>query len=168
MINPLPLRVRLLAAICHLSGMLWILAAIIYIGMLLSSGLGFGADGNYSKPIPAWYGKSLILIFCLPMLLWLLTRRAHDFVNRAATEVLNGQLSVLLYCIFILPFMVIACGVAVSLADQLGIHGTEYLGCFLPIGIVIYLAISTVGMIQALRGNVFRYPWIIHFLGSSD
>jgi uncharacterized Tic20 family protein len=167
MIDPLPLRVRLLAAICHLSGMLWMPALLLCVIDFLGS--AWGADGNHGELRPAWYVWLLSVLFLLlPMLFWLLTRGVlHDFVDRAAREVINGQLSVLLYCIFLLPFMVMACGIAVAFAERLGIH-SSHLEYFLLIGMVIYPAISTVGMIQAFHGNVFRYPWIIHFIGSSD
>jgi uncharacterized Tic20 family protein len=162
--NYLPIQARLLAALCHLSGLLWMPGVVIYLGIFLGS--MWGSDGNHGGTIPVWYGGLLLLIFCLPVLLWLLTHRVHDFVDRAGKESVNAQFSVLLYCVGLMFLGGISCGISSSM-PLFSVVSIIMMCCFL-IGIMIYLAATTAGMIQALLGNVFRYPWIIRFFGDSE
>jgi uncharacterized Tic20 family protein len=162
--NYLPIQARLLAALCHLCGLLWMPGVVIYLGIFLGS--MWGSDGNHGGTIPAGYGGLVLLIFCLPVLFWLLTRRVHDFVDRAGKESVNAQFSVLLYYVGLMFLGGISCGIGSSM-PLFNFVGIVLMYCFL-IGIIIYLAAATMGMIQALLGNVFRYPLIIRFFSDSD
>jgi uncharacterized Tic20 family protein len=75
MLNSLPRRVRIYAALCHLAGLMWLLVPVLLMSIFSSLGI--------LSPIP-------ILIPCLT---WLSTRKVDDFVDRAGREAVNDKLS---------------------------------------------------------------------------
>ena len=147
MMNLLPRKTRVCAALCHLSGLMWL--TVIFAGML-----------------PAWHqGWFFIVSLFAPLLVWLFTRRIHDFVDRAGREAVNAQLSMLLYGGCLLFIALIACGMSASSSMQMLLYPLLTILVYLaPLMLTIYIAISTVGAVQALRGHVFHYPFIIRFI----
>jgi uncharacterized Tic20 family protein len=91
MMNPLSIRVRLLATLCHLSGLTWVAAFAIMIQLQSMTQL-------QNRLLPLLLG----LTISLPILIWIFARRVHDFVDRNGREVVNTILSLLLYsiCLF--------------------------------------------------------------------
>ena len=108
---------------------------------------------------------SLILIL-IPGMTWLFTRNVHDFVDRAGREAVNAQLSVLLYTGCAVFITALACGMKMDLysASSLGVGAAMMLIFIVPFGAMVYEIISIVAAVQALRGNVVRYPLIIRFI----
>lgn len=150
MMNSLPRRVRVYAALCHLSGLIWL-------------------TGIFAAAVPLWFqGWFFALTMLLPLLTWLFTRRIHDFVDRAGKEAVNAQLSMLLYGGCLLFIALIACGLSNSASMQVLLYGgLTVLVYLVPLTMTIYMAIATVAIVQALRGNVFRYPLMIRFIPNS-
>ena len=148
MLNSLPRRVRLYAALCHLAGFMWLVAAALLMFVFFSAGI-----------------FSLVLIL-IPGLTWLSTRKVHDFVDRAGREAVNAQLSVLLYTGCAVFITALACGMKMNMysASSLGIGAAMMLIFIVPFGAMVYEIISIVAAVQALRGNVVRYPLIIRFI----
>jgi uncharacterized Tic20 family protein len=148
MLNPLPRRVRLYAALCHLAGLLWITGAFVIIPLI--SLLGF---------------FSLITLL-FPCLTWLCTRKLHDFVDRAGREAVNAQLSVLLYTGCAVFVTALACGMKANMytASPLGVGAAMLLFFTVPFGAMIYQIVALVAAVQSWQGNVVRYPWIIRFI----
>ena len=70
--NSLSQQVRLYAALCHLAGFMWLVAAALLMFVFFSAGI-----------------FSLVLIL-IPGLVWLSTRKVHDFVDRAGREALSS------------------------------------------------------------------------------
>jgi uncharacterized Tic20 family protein len=148
MTNSLPRRVRVCAALCHLSGLLWL-------------------TGGFTLMAPSWLQLWLIgLSLLLPCLTWLFTRRVHDFVDRSGREVVNAQLSALLYMGCAIFITAIACGMSANMhtATPLGIGAGMMLFFGTPFCGMIYTIISIAATIQALWGNVLHYPLIIRFI----
>jgi uncharacterized protein len=148
MTNSLPQRARICAALCHLAGLLWL-------------------AGIFIPFAPYWFhGWLLGLSILLPCITWLSTRKVHDFVDRAGREVVNGQLSVLLYTVCALFITALACGMSMNMhtATPVGVGAAMILFFASPFCGMIYTIISIVATIQALRGNVLRYPLIIRFI----
>ena len=146
--NSLPQQVRLYAALCHLAGLLWLVAAALLMLVFFSAGI-----------------FSLVLIL-IPGLTWLSTRKVHDFVDRAGREAVNAQLSVLLYTGCAVFITALACGMKMDLysASSLGVGAAMMLIFIVPFGAMVYEIVSIVAAVQALRGNVVRYPLIIRFI----
>ena len=95
--NSLPQEVRLYAALCHLAGFIWLVAAALLMFVFFSAGI-----------------FSLVLIL-IPGLTWLSTRKVHDFVDRAGREAVNAQLSVLLYTGCAVFITALACGMKTNM-----------------------------------------------------
>ena len=148
MLNSLPRRVRLYAALCHLAGFMWLVAAALLMFVFFSAGI-----------------FSLVLIL-IPGLTWRFTRKIHDFVDRAGREAVNAQLSVLLYTGCAVFITALACGMKMNMysASSLGIGAAMMLIFIVPFGAMVYTIVSIVATVQALRGNVVRYPLIIRFI----
>jgi uncharacterized Tic20 family protein len=145
----LPRQAKIFAALCHLSGVMWLVG--IYLMFLLLQDLTIVA-----------------INIVLPCLTWLLTRKIHDFVDRAGREVVNAQLSMLLYFGCAAFATAIACGMNPNMhtASPIGLMA-GMLMCFLvPLSTMVYSLISIAGMIRAFGGNIFHYPLIIRFIPS--
>jgi uncharacterized Tic20 family protein len=150
MMNSLPRQARICAALCHLAGLLWLMVG----GFLLI------------RVSPAFQGAILALSLLLPCLTWLFTRRVHDFVDRAGREAVNAQLSILLYGCCALFVTALACGMKMNMytATPLGAVLGAALFFIAPFVTMIYNMLAVVAAVQALRGNVLHYPWIIRFI----
>ena len=146
--NSLPQEVRLYAALCHLAGFIWLVAAALLMFVFFSAGI-----------------FSLVLIL-IPGLTWLSTRKVHDFVDRAGREAVNAQLSVLLYTGCAVFITALACGMKTNMysASSVGVGAAIMLIFIVPFGAMVYEIVSIVAAVQALRGNVVRYPLIIRFI----
>ena len=151
MMNSLPIRVRLLAALCHLAGLTWIAAFVIMIQLQAMTELQ-----NQLLPL------LLILTISLPLLLWIFTRRVHDFVDKNGKEVVNTMLSILLYAACLSFSAWIVCGVYPQMGMLVIIP--FFTAIFL---MVIHLLTSLVAIIQTLQGNIYKYPLIIRFIPNS-
>lgn len=144
--NSLPQNVRIYAALCHLAGLMWLLL-----------------------PVPLMYisfGIFSVVAGVIPCLTWLFTRRVHDFVDRAGREAVNAQLSVLLYTGCAVFLTALACGMNMNMytASSFGVGAAMLLIFIVPFGMMVYQIVSIVAAVQALRGNVLRYPLIIRFI----
>jgi uncharacterized protein len=144
--NSLPQNVRIYAALCHLAGLMWLLL-----------------------PVPLMYisfGIFSVIAGVIPCLTWLFTRRVHDFVDRAGREAVNAQLSVLLYTGCAVFITALACGMNMNMytASSFGVGAAMLLIFIVPFGMMVYQIVSIVAAVQALRGNVLRYPLIIRFI----
>ena len=146
--NSLPQQVRIYAALCHLGGFIW----VPIIPMLL---IGFSSAGIFS-----------IVSGLIPGLTWLFTRRMNDFVDRAGREAVNAQLSVILYIACAAFVTALACGMKTNMyaASPLGTGVAILMIFILPFGMMVYQLVAIVAAVQALRGNVLRYPLIIRFI----
>jgi uncharacterized protein len=147
--NSLPQQVRIYAALCHLTGLMWLLLTILLVFMPLTS-----------------FGIFSVVTVVIPCLMWLSTRRLHDFVDRAGREAVNAQLSVLLYTGCAVFITALACGMKMNMytASPLGTGVAMLLFFIVPFGMMIYQIVAIVAAVQALRGNVLRYPLIIRFI----
>jgi uncharacterized protein len=148
MLNSLPRRVRIYAALCHLSGFVWLVAVPLLTVLFSSIGI-----------------FSLISVL-IPCLTWLFTRKVHDFVDRSGREAVNAQLSVLLYTGFAVFVTALACGMKMNMytASPLGAGAAMLLIFIVPLGMMVYQIVSIVAAVQTLRGNILRYPLIIRFI----
>jgi hypothetical protein len=136
---------------CHLSSLAWLLFPIRFIS------LG------------------------LPLIIWLLKRDEHAFVNEQGKESLNFQLSVLLYEVAIAVVWGIAAfvifGSALFAAPAIASSETAGFTLFAGLGILLLAPILLLGLLgifaaiaaivaalKASEGQVYRYPIMLRFL----
>ena len=146
--NSLPQQVRIYAALCHLTGLIWVLVIPVLIGVSSS------------------FGIFSIISGLIPCITWLSTRKIDDFIDRAGREAVNAQLSVILYIACAAFVTALACGMKTNMyaASPLGTGVAILMIFILPFGMMVYQLVAIVAAVQALRGNVLRYPLIIRFI----
>jgi uncharacterized Tic20 family protein len=146
----LPRQAKIYAALCHLSGVMWLVG--IYLMFFLLRDVAI----------------VIVVNIVLPCLTWLLTRKIHDFVDRAGREVVNAQLSALLYLGCAAFATAIACGMQSNMytTSPIGLVVGTLMFFLVPLSTMVYSLISFAGVVQALRGNVFHYPLIVRFIPS--
>ncbi len=88
-----------------------------------------------------------LLNFLLPLILWLIRRNEHVFIDETGKEVVNFQISLLIYYVV---------GIALAIA-------TLGLGLIILIPLWLILSVLTIifaviGAIQASDGKIYRYP----------
>ncbi len=85
--------------------------------------------------------------FLGPLVIWLLKREEHPFIDNCGKEAVNFQLSVLIYLIaaFLMVFIVI--------------------GFFLiPVIMLLSIVYTVIAAIKASDGNHYQYPFTIRFI----
>jgi len=83
-----------------------------------------------------------------PLVMWLIKKEQSAFVDDQGREAVNFQISLVVYAI--LAGILFMCGIGVLL--MLGVYALGIVGCIL-------------GSIAAHKGQYFRYPMTIRFIG---
>ena len=93
--------------------------------------------------------------FLGPLIIWLVKKDEHPFVNDQGKEALNYQLALLIaYVVSTVLYMIIAfvtCGI----------------GAFLPLPLLVtvfQLVFGIIGAVKANNGEYYRYPLTIRFI----
>jgi len=89
-----------------------------------------------------------ILPIAIPLIMWLIKRGDSPFVDDHGKEVINFQISLILWY-FISGIMVFACGIGIFMAIMF---------C------IISIIMPIIGAIRANRGEYYRYPMTFRFL----
>lgn len=88
-----------------------------------------------------------IMGFFAPLVIWLIQKDKHRFVNEHGRAAMNYQISIMIYYF--------VCGLLCLM----------FIGLVLiPILTVLHLIFSIIGAIQASKGKLWRYPIAIAFL----
>ncbi len=82
-----------------------------------------------------------------PLVVWLLKKDTSALVDEHGKETINFQLSMTLYMLVAFALMVVLIGFVA-----------------LPILIVLDLIVTIIAIMEASRGNLYRYPWTIRFV----
>ena len=85
--------------------------------------------------------------FLGPLILWLIKRNEHDFIDEQGKEALNFQMSMWIYIIISAVFSILLIGIP-----------------FLIIFLILDIILPIVAAIKASRGESYRYPFTIRFL----
>ena len=141
--NLLPLRVRLLASFCHLSGLTWIASSYISVNL-----------PNQLLPI------LLVSTIAVPVCTWFFTRKVHDFIDRNGRESVNAILSLLFCTICFLFTFWIVCGVYPATLGILGV--IPFL--MTPLILLTHVLTTFAAMLKALQGDLYNYPFIIRLI----
>jgi len=90
-----------------------------------------------------------VVIFVLPLVLWLTRRDESPFIDDHGRETVNFHISLAIYMLATVPLSVVTCGVAVLLIPAVYVLGV-------------------IGMIQAARaanrGEYYRYPMTLRLV----
>lgn len=187
--QPLNIKIRLLAACCHLSGLSWV---AIFSSTLLDIFFSALLDPQSSLASEIVRFTSLLtpLLFCVPFIICLLTRNIHDFVYRSGLKALNYYFSIILYGICWQILMLIGLGIALFYAlPNLGNIGTSAPGTTAPDEVKFLLSIFdrlfwvasnpqylllahtlniSIAAFFTAGGKVFSYPLTIPFFRSAN
>lgn len=103
--------------------------------------------------LSAFAGALVALAFVGPLVMWLIRREEHPFIDHHGTEALNFNLSMLLYGVIAVVAVVVTLGIGVVVVG--------------PLALVFFLAwviAPIVGAVKANQGEGFRYPLTIRFV----
>ena len=98
-----------------------------------------------------------------PLVIWLINRRRHDFINQCTRETLNFTLSTSLYLTVLISIWIGSCFKTLNSATspfQTVLAVTSYA---IPIVYLMYICLTIFASIQAARGNIYKYPLTIRF-----
>ncbi len=93
-----------------------------------------------------------------PLLVWLIKRETHPFIDQHGKESLNFQISVTIFEFSFVGLMLLLFLATESLALVVLLIGSTWL---MALGTVIY---SVFAAVTANKGQPFRYPFTIRFL----
>ncbi|KAB1067390.1 DUF4870 domain-containing protein [Tamlana haliotis] len=117
--------------------------------------------------------------FIAPLILWLTNKDKSEFIDKNGKQVLNFQISILLYVIIIacitIPFFLlnIFSGFAVNNFDEFNfslnqpaviIFTALGLGVLAVVGFVLELVLIIIASLKARDGEVYQYPLSIKFI----
>ncbi len=95
----------------------------------------------------ALVGAVVVLAFVGPLVVWLIKRETHPFVDAHGREALNFNLSVLLYMVVAIPLVFLLVGVPLVIAIGVG-----------------WLVLTIIAAVRAANGEPYRYPFTIRFV----
>ena len=120
--------------------------------------------------------------FIGPIILWVANKDKSEFIDTHGKQAINFQISVFLYAIILgtltLPFFVFNIFNGFDFIDFNGFESFHVnigkpsallyiggaLGFIAVIGFIIELALIVVASLKARAGQVYKYPFTIHFL----
>lgn len=126
----------------------------------LSSELRGWAIGAHLGGLVLGVLTAAVLGFLAPMLVWLLKRDEHPYLDHHGKEALNFQLTVIVAVVVGALLMIPAVLFGVL---TLGI-GFVVLGALLLGAIIVWFAFPIMGAVKASNGEGFRYPLSIRFI----
>lgn len=97
--------------------------------------------------LSAFVGAWFALAFLGPLVVWLLKREDHPFIDMHGKEALNFNLSLLIYLV-VAGFLVIV-GIGLLLLAAIGIA---------------WLVLVIIAAVKAENGSMYRYPLTIRFV----
>jgi uncharacterized protein len=107
--------------------------------------------------LSAFLGAWIALAFVGPLVVWLLKREEHPYIDHHAREALNFNLSVLLYGV-VLAILAIPIGV---LTLGLGLLPVILLFGALALG---WLVLTIIAAVAASNGEAYRYPLTVRLV----
>lgn len=121
--------------------------------VLTSEERGWGVAAHLSAFVGAW----ILLAFIGPLVVWLVGRERHPFVDHHAKEALNFNLTMLL--IGAVGFVVGFVGAVATLGLGLIVIAPVALALFL-----VWVIFPIVAAVKAWDGEGYRYPLTIRFV----
>lgn len=85
--------------------------------------------------------------FVGPLIIWLLKKDGHKFINEQVKEILNYQLSLMIYLLAGFLLCMILIGAVI-----------------VPVLIVLHVIFVIIASVKASEGKAYRYPIAIRFL----
>lgn len=101
----------------------------------------------------------------VPLIFWELTKRDSEFLDATGKEVINFNLSFLLYSV-ILIFGIVFSVIPIIIGEYTGLYIflAAGLGSFFLILIVLKLILIIIAAVKSNQGEVYRYPLTIRFI----
>jgi uncharacterized Tic20 family protein len=174
----LPIKIRLLAAWCHLSGLAWVGTFYLF---YYNQGKSQVASEEFNRILAA-----AMLLLLVPFLSWRFTKRIHDFIDRSGQKLFNYHLSIIIYLLVLLGIFILSCFAMLPFIGAISLNpnstnsspivtiiGSILSGCIwlatnphvLTIGYTVEIIIAA---FYTWQGKIFSYPLAINFLNSSQ
>lgn len=123
--------------------------------------------------------------FIGPIILWVANKEKSEFIDKHGKQVINFQISILLYAIIIgtltIPFFIFKIFSGIDFIDFIDFHGFHDfhinvgkpspllyigggLGALMIIGFIIELVLIVLASLKARDGELYKYPLTINFL----
>lgn len=160
--STIPIEIRRCAMWCHLFNLLWL---FIVIGGICLLPLVPGSDNNERMNL------TLATILILPpvsllgsrilsLIVWIINRRRHPFIEESGKEAINFSLSIDLYVFVIGAISLASCGLYSfgAIFGSLGI-----IALIISVLLLFHSCLVLVGGIDAWKGLIYRYPLTIRF-----
>ncbi len=85
--------------------------------------------------------------FIIPLIIWLMKRESSKFIDETGKEVLNFQISLLIYAIGCAILMIIVIGIPLAIAVS-----------------IAAIVFAIMGAVAASKGETYRYPFILRLI----
>jgi uncharacterized Tic20 family protein len=160
----LPPKVRLLAAGCYLSGLLYLMTLIaMYLILFIKPEIAQPLDPDGQWVIPT-IGLLFWVSFLVPLIAWKITKRVHPFVDQAGRTAwnLSANLVVISTAFFSLEILIISilCGLNGSVQNNYNVFDFMFwlwLGVQ-PALVLIHVLFTLVGSVRAAYGQSSVFP----------
>ncbi len=87
------------------------------------------------------------LNFLFPLIMWLIRRSDHVFIDETGKEVVNFQISLLIYYLIGMAFAFLTFGLGALLVVPLFV-----------VLMILTLVFAVIGAVKASEGQIYRYP----------
>ena len=149
--SPISRAIRFRAACCVLTNLIFPFSIFISTLSLINI---------YINSLYIFFALTLFS-WILPLIVWLIYKKRHPFIDNSAREALNFTMSCCLYLLLMVSIWLGSCFAKSIPAILEGI-----LIVSVPIAPAIFVIHSYTiifGIVQAASGNVYKYPLTIHF-----
>lgn len=82
-----------------------------------------------------------------PLIIWTIKKESSEFIDDQGKQVINFQISMLIYTIILIPFAILLIGIPALIAIA-----------------ILDLIFTIIGAVKANNGERYRYPMAITFL----
>ncbi|MEN8187837.1 MAG: DUF4870 domain-containing protein [Bacteroidota bacterium] len=101
----------------------------------------------------------------VPLIIWELKKKDSEFLDKTGKEVINFNLSYLLYfTVLVIALISFAINIAIGEIHHLNLFFVISLGALIGIICIVKFVLIIVGAIKANQGEDYKYPLIIRFL----
>jgi uncharacterized Tic20 family protein len=160
----LPPKVRLLAAGCYLSGLLYLMTLIaMYLILFIKPEIAQPLDPDGQWVIPT-IGLLFWVSFLVPLIAWSITQSVHPFVDQAGHTAwnLSANLVVISVVFFSLEILIlsITCGLNGSVQNNYNIFNFMFLLWLVvqPALVLFHVLFTMVGSVRAAYGQLSVFP----------
>jgi uncharacterized Tic20 family protein len=160
----LPLKVRLLAAGCYLSGLLYLIISIaMYLILFIKPEIAQPLDPDGQWLIPT-VGLLFWGSFLAPLIAWNITKRVHPFVDQAGRTAWNLSANLVVISVVLFSLEIFILSILCGLSGYVQIYYNIFNFMFLlwlwvqPALVLIHVLFTVVGSLRSAYGQSSVFP----------